>query len=213
MKRGSTRGWTIAMVLGGMTVGATAAAAQGPIYVRPGAPGEPTQRISAAEVTVPRSGPYTHHEVHFVQHMMVHHGQAVTMSALAVDRAQDQRVVNLARRIDIAQAGELHQMTQWLRIRGHEVPDHTDPTGHENMPGMVSPEDMARLEAASGAEFDRLFLELMIQHHHGALQMVEELEAMVPVLEANISVLALEIVDIQYAEIVFMERLLEDLDD
>lgn len=193
-------------------IAAPAAAHAAPVYVRPGAPGEATQRIAVSDVAVPMSGPYTMHEVHFVQHMMVHHGQALVMTALVDDRASDGRIDNLARRIDVTQVAEIDQMAQWLRIRGESVPDHRDSSGHESMPGIVSHADLERLEAAEGATFDRLFLELMIEHHRGAVQMVEELRAATGgVLEAGISALAFEIEDQQQTEIVRMQRLLDEL--
>ncbi|HSK21984.1 MAG TPA: DUF305 domain-containing protein [Egicoccus sp.] len=200
-------GVTVAMV-----IAPTVAAHAAPVYVRPGAPGQPTQRIAVSDVAVPVSGTYTMAEVHFVQHMMVHHGQALTMTALVADRAGDERIHNLARRIDVTQVAEIDQMAQWLRIRSEAVPDHEDSTGHEGMPGMVSQADLARLEASEGAAFDRLFLELMIHHHRGAVQMVEELrEATGDILEAGISALAFEIEDQQQTEIVRMQRLLDEL--
>lgn len=201
----------VAGVAAALVVAPAVAAHAAPVYVRPGAPGEPTQRISVSDVAVPLSGPYTMAEVLFVQHMMVHHGQALTMTALVADRAEDDRIRNLARRIDVTQVGEIDQMARWLRIRSEAVPDHRDSTGHENMPGMVSQADLDRLEDADGAAFDRLFLALMIDHHRGAIQMVEQLrDATGGVLEAGISALAFEIEDQQQTEIVRMQRMLDE---
>ncbi len=83
----------------------------------------------------------------------------------------------LARRIELSQADEITVMQRWLRARGQAVPD---PNAHHHhagalMPGMLTPEEMRRLEAATGKEFDRLFLESMIRHHDGALTMVNDL--------------------------------------
>lgn len=209
----AVHGATLALLIG-VSVGAPAAsaAADRPVYVRPGAPGEPTQRISVASVTVPVSAPYSHAEVHFMQHMMVHHGQAVTMSALVPDRASDPRIHQIARQIDITQDAEISQMVQWLELRDEEVPDPFDTEGHENMPGMVSHEDMMALEAAEGTEFDVLFLELMIQHHLGAIVMVDNLNAAAGIyVEANVAVMAEHVVDQQETEIKRMERLLDEL--
>ncbi|MEX1176940.1 MAG: DUF305 domain-containing protein [Nitriliruptor sp.] len=202
------------VVVVGLALGAhgAVAAEDGPIYVRPGAPGEPTQRISPRDVAVPRSAPYSHHEVHFMQHMMVHHGQAITMSALAPDRAADERVLTLARRIGPGQGAEIDQMARWLELRGEDVPDPFDTHGHEGMPGMVSEEEMAALEASEGRMFDIRFLEAMIEHHYGAITMVHELEAATGTyVEPNVSVLMVEIVDLQETEIKRMQRLLEEL--
>jgi uncharacterized protein (DUF305 family) len=88
----------------------------------------------------------------------------------------------LARRIEISQSDEIGMMQDWLRARGEDVPSaHAHPAhggAHGGlMPGMLTPEEMARLAASTGVEFDRLFLEFMIKHHAGALTMVEELFA------------------------------------
>ena len=83
----------------------------------------------------------------------------------------------LAKRIEVSQADEIKMMQEWLKDRGQEVPDahaHHAP-GAVLMPGMLTPEEMSRLAAANGQEFDRLFLEFMIKHHDGALTMVKEL--------------------------------------
>jgi uncharacterized protein (DUF305 family) len=204
---------TLALLIGvSAGVPAASAAADRPIYVRPGAPGEPTQRITIASVTVPVSAPYSHLEVHFLQHMMVHHGQAITMSALVPDRASDPRIHTIARQIDLTQDAEIGQMAQWLELRDEEVPDPFDTEGHEGMPGMVSHEDMMALEAAEGAEFDVLFLELMIQHHLGALVMVDELNAEAGVyVEPNVAVMAYHFSDQQDTEIKRMTLLLGEL--
>jgi uncharacterized protein (DUF305 family) len=206
-------GATLALLIGvGVGAPAASAAADRPIYVRPGAPGEPTQRISVASVTVPVTAPYSHLEVHFLQHMMVHHGQAVTMAALVPDRASDARIHTIARQIDLTQDAEIAQMGQWLELRGEEVPDPFDTHGHENMPGMVSHADMMALEASEGAEFDVLFLELMIQHHLGALVMVDELNAAAGVyVEPNVAVMAYHFSDQQDTEIKRMTLLLNEL--
>lgn len=209
----TARGIGAAMLLGA-TLGLPAASADehGPIYVRPGAPGEPTQRITAASIAVPRSAPFSHHEVHFVQHMMVHHGQAVTMAALVPDRASDPRLHTIARQIDVTQDAEMTLMTRWLQLRNEEVPDPFDTHGHEGMPGMVPHHEMEALAASSGNDFDVRFLQAMIHHHLGAVIMVENLEAATGgILEPNISVLAVEIVDHQETEIKRMRRLLTEL--
>jgi uncharacterized protein (DUF305 family) len=85
----------------------------------------------------------------------------------------------LARRIEISQADEIEMMREWLAGRGEAVPGAHDHHAHAAtlMPGMLTPEEMGRLAAAAGVEFDRLFLEFMIKHHGGALVMVEELFA------------------------------------
>jgi uncharacterized protein (DUF305 family) len=118
-------------------------------------------------------------DVRFLQHMTVHHAQAVEMTALVPERAASPGLRLLAERIEVSQADEMAMMARLLRERGAAVPDeHAHHTGaHAGMPGMISPERMARLRAARGEAFDRLFLELMIEHHEGAIAMVAELLA------------------------------------
>lgn len=202
------------VLLVAMAVGVPAAAQtdERPHYVRPGAPGEPTQRISPSQVGVVPGPGYSQAEVEFLHHMIPHHGQAVMMAELAADRAESPEVLVFVGRIDVVQAAEIGQMSRWLRIRGEHVPDPMDHEGHHGMPGMVSPQQMEELRAAQGAAFDELFLELMIYHHEGAITMVQELEeATGGYLEATISSLALEIVDSQNTEIGRMAAVLADL--
>ena len=126
---------------------------------------------------------HTPADVKFMQGMIQHHAQAVQMVALVPQRTQRQDLKLLAMRIDVSQTDEMEMMRLWLRDRGEAVPDtgahagHGAHGGHGLMPGMLSPEEMEALARATGAEFDRLFLEGMIKHHEGALAMVEELFA------------------------------------
>lgn len=152
-------------------------------------------------------------DVTFAQEMIPHHRQAVEMAALAEDRAEDPAVRGLAEDIEAAQAPEIATMNQWLEAWGEDVPtdsmDHSD-MGHgssEAMPGMMSGEEMAELEQAEGAAFDRLFLELMVEHHEGALEMARTQQAE----GENPDALALaeRIEADQEAEIAEMQRLLE----
>jgi uncharacterized protein (DUF305 family) len=130
---------------------------------------------------------YTDADVRFVTDMIVHHGQALEMARLAPTHGAGPAVRTLAARIVNAQRDEIDIMRQWLRDRGQADPgaehDATDaPAMHgadhpPSMPGMVSPEQMRLLEAARGVEFERLFLTYMIQHHRGAVEMVQALFA------------------------------------
>lgn len=121
------------------------------------------------------AGPgYTVADVKFMQHMIGHHEQALVMAAMAPTRGGSDRMLQLVQKIDISQRDEIAFMEQWLKDRNQAVP----PDGymaHMMMPSMLSPEQMAQLDAARGREFERLFLRFMIQHHEGALEMVEEL--------------------------------------
>lgn len=123
------------------------------------------------------AGPgYTVADVQFMQHMIGHHAQAVTMTDMVPTHGAGPALRQLAEKIDISQQDEIGFMQQWLRERGQVVPDPADM--HDmDMPGMLTHEEMARLDAARGPEFERLFLEFMIRHHEGALVMVEELFA------------------------------------
>ena len=128
---------------------------------------------------------HTAADVRFMRGMIAHHGQALEMTALVPARTPREDLRILARRIEVSQRDEIATMRRWLQDRGEAVPsaeEHAHHAGmagmrHEAMPGMLTPEEMARLSAATGAEFERLFLELMIRHHQGALSMVAELLA------------------------------------
>lgn len=127
------------------------------------------------------SGNHTEAEVRFFQGMIHHHAQAVEMTDLVEARTDSRGLRLLAERIAVSQADEMAWMTRWLADRA-PAPAHDDHTHHgaghqELMPGMLTPEEMAALAGATGAEFDRLFLEGMIRHHEGALVMVADLFA------------------------------------
>ena len=126
--------------------------------------------------------PYTPADVHFMQGMIGHHAQAVLMAGWAPSHGARPDVRILAERIDVAQRDEIAMMQRWLRERREEVPDPAAHQGHAGMampmmPGMLTAEELAQLDQARGAEFDRLFLTFMIRHHQGALTMVDQLFA------------------------------------
>jgi uncharacterized protein (DUF305 family) len=128
--------------------------------------------------------PYVEADIRFMSGMISHHAQAIAMSKLAPSRGASASVMRLTERIINAQTDEIRLMAVWLTDRNQPVPK-ASPTGmrmvmggveHDHlMPGMLSPEQMKQLEQARGAEFDRLFLTFMIQHHRGAVAMVQEL--------------------------------------
>jgi uncharacterized protein (DUF305 family) len=121
---------------------------------------------------------YTEADVRFLQMMIPHHAQAMEMTALVPSRSTRQDVRATAQRIEVSQQDEIAAMQAWLRARGHTAQaGHAPGDHHAHMAGMLTPQEMARLRAATGAEFDRLFLEYMIRHHEGALVMVAELFA------------------------------------
>ena len=150
-----------------------------PPLVQPGAPGKESRTITPAQSTDQSGVQFTEADVQFMQGMIGHHAQALEMSALVNERTQNEDMRRLALRIAISQEDEIGMMEGWLRARGQQLPN---PHAHHMhgatlMPGMLTPEEMARLTAAKGLEFDRLFLEGMIKHHMGALVMVETLFA------------------------------------
>lgn len=168
---------------GGLWVGATPLRAQAqeppPQIVQPGAPGQASQIIAADQATDLSKVQFTPADVKFMQGMIAHHSQAIEMTNLLQSRTESEDMKMLAKRIDVSQTDEIKMMQEWLKARGQPLPD---PHAHHMhgatlMPGMLTPEEMARLAAARGAEFDRLFLEGMIKHHEGALTMVRELFA------------------------------------
>jgi len=123
--------------------------------------------------------PYTEADVRFMTDMIAHHGQALVMAGWAPSHGAGQSVLTLAERIINGQQDEIATMQQWLRDRDQPVPQPgTHGPGHAMlMPGMLTEEQMQRLDQAKGPEFDRLFLTFMIQHHRGAVTMVDSLFA------------------------------------
>ena len=152
-------------------------AESGPPLIQPGAPGESSRVIAADEAVDLSRVQHTVADVRFMQGMIGHHAQALEMTDLLVSRSSREDMRLLAQRIEVSQADEINMMQRWLEVRGREV-SHLDAHhahGAMLMPGMLTPEEMSRLAEATGAEFDRLFLEFMITHHEGALVMVNEL--------------------------------------
>ncbi|MEL7487557.1 MAG: DUF305 domain-containing protein, partial [Pseudomonadota bacterium] len=160
------------------------AIAQDVPIVQPGAPGEATKDLTAEKAVEIADNRYSADDVRFMQDMIPHHHQAVQMSALVKDRTNDRELIDIAGRIDASQADEIKFMQQWLAERGEKAPDpaahngdhgaHKMHISHE-MAGMATPQQMKELAAAEGVDFDRLFLTLMIRHHEGAVEMVENL--------------------------------------
>ena len=150
--------------------------AQAPI-IQPGPPGEPGRVISAQEAADLAGIQYSAGDVMFLQGMIPHHAQAMEMSALVEARTNREPVRLLAQRISLSQEDEISMMQDWLVERGLEAPavDEHHSADFELMPGMLSPQDIEQLEQSEGDEFDRLFLSFMIEHHEGALEMVDNL--------------------------------------
>jgi len=116
-------------------------------------------------------------DIKFLQGMIVHHQQAIMMSKLAAKRTNNKTIIDLANRIDLSQVDEINFMESWLSSRdqnAHEM-NHKDHM-HMNMSGMATPAQIESLKNSNSTDFDRLFLQLMIKHHDGALDMVDELK-------------------------------------
>ncbi|WP_066532120.1 DUF305 domain-containing protein [Erythrobacter sp. CCH5-A1] len=190
--------------------------AQAVPIVKPGAPGQASKTLSAEEATKLAQASYTAEDVAFMQHMIVHHGQAVEMAKLVKDRTNTEELKTIAGRIESSQADEITFMQTWLKERGEPLEDPMmkghGAHMHHMMQGMASPEALKALAAAKGTEFDKQFLTLMIAHHDGALKMVEELlkedgTAADPVLFQFVGDIESE----QKAEIGKMDKLLASL--
>lgn len=164
-----------------------------------------------APVTIPKGALYTAADVHFMQGMIAHHAQAIFMSRLAASHGANPRLVRFATKIDQSQMAEIRLMQEWLVANGQTAPD-TSSYHHVMMAGMLTAEQIKTLEAASGAEFDGHFLNMMIQHHEGALKMVADLLATQGAAQdVDVSVFANDVVTVQTAEIGAMRQMLYDV--
>ena len=146
-----------------------------PLIIQPGLPGTASKEINSNEaINIANTG-FTKDDTVFMNHMIVHHEQALTLSRLAPNRTNTQEILDLAGRIDVSQEDEISFMQGWLEERNIEVHAHMS-MHHMKMMGMASDQDIAELSNSKGMEFDELFLRLMIAHHEGALDMVRELK-------------------------------------
>jgi uncharacterized protein (DUF305 family) len=212
----------VLMAVGGFAaVGTRKASAQqadgGQVIVQPGAPGEPSKTLPAStRATLP---PLANSDVQFMQGMIMHHQQAVEMTALIESHTDDKDVHTLGAKITSSQSDEIRFMQRWLATRGQatsmEMPGMPgmDMGGKPMapMPGMLTPQQMEALRKAKGAEFDHLFLTGMIQHHNGALIMVKDLfDTAGAGQDAELFNFASDVDNTQRAEIRIMQKLLED---
>ncbi|MGW4233622.1 DUF305 domain-containing protein [Streptomyces sp. NPDC004980] len=156
-----------------------------------------------------QAGDHNAQDVAFAEEMIQHHRQAVEMADLADERASSAETKDLAKKIKGAQDPEIKIMSGWLTSWGEEVPADMSGQGHDmahGMPGMMTEEDMDELMNAKGAEFDKMFAEMMIKHHEGAIEMAttEKAEGKYgPALK-----LADEVIKAQTAEIEQMNKML-----
>jgi uncharacterized protein (DUF305 family) len=147
----------------------TAPAPSVPVIV-PGTPGGPNQTVTALPSVLASVDP---DDVAFLKDMMIHHTQAIQLSTMAAASAVNPKVKAIAERIRVGQQPEIEAMRQLLTARGETPPalEHVQHMNHSDMPGMATPAQLATLRKATGKAFDRLFLQLMIKHHEGALTM------------------------------------------
>jgi uncharacterized protein (DUF305 family) len=185
--------------------------------VQPGAPGAPSKTLPASTTgTAPHLSPA---DIEFMQGMVMHHGQAVEMTALIPSRTQNKEVRALGERISLSQTDEMKFMRHWLESRGQStsmampgMPD-MDTSGKPMpmMPGMLTPQQMDALRHATGKEFDHLFLAGMIQHHGGALVMVKQLfDSPGAGQDADLFDFATDVDNTQRAEIKIMQDMLKE---
>jgi uncharacterized protein (DUF305 family) len=187
-----------------------------PVVVQPGAPGKPSRTLpSSTRAMLP---PRSQADVEFMQGMIMHHSQAVEMTALIVSHTENMDLRSLGARISSSQSDEIRFMKRWLATRGERVSMATPGMPKMDMshapmalmPGMLTPEQMEELRNAKGAEFDRSFLAGMIQHHNGALTMVKDLfDTAGAGQDAELFNFATDADNTQRAEIRIMQTMLE----
>ena len=191
---------------------ASAGQAQAPAIVQPGAPGQASTVVS----NVPQfsDNNFIDAAVKFMQGMIHHHSQALVMVRMIPTHTKTPELASMGQKIQLSQGGEIEAMTEWLTVRKQTVPmmmadgtvmDHGDMAP---MPGMLTPDQMKKLDAARNATFDELFLTGMIQHHKGALKMVADLREAGGGKELNIGDFLNEVDNDQRMEIVRMYGLL-----
>ena len=182
--------------------------------VQPGAPGELPRELSAEEAIEVADTRYTASDAQFMRDMIPHHQQALEISRLAPDRTNSPQLLEIAGKIEAAQGDEIAFMEQWLTSRGESIDQSHAHTGHHATKGMATEAQMASLAAASGAEFDRQFLSLMIAHHEGAIDMVEALmEQPGSAYDPTLFEFTTDVINDQSKEIELMHGLLLGLSD
>jgi uncharacterized protein (DUF305 family) len=165
----------VVMVTGVSACGSDVPKPDNPV-LQPGKPGEPNKSLSPddAASAAPSLKP-NGADVAYVHDMIAHHGQALEITGLVATRGRNEQVKGLALRIADAQGPEIGAMNRWLSANFQPPADH----GHDKesaMPGMASPEQLAALTSASGDDFDRQFLRVMINHHRGAVEMANKVQ-------------------------------------
>jgi uncharacterized protein (DUF305 family) len=186
-----------------------------PVVVQPGAPGKPSKTLPPS--TRAKLPPRSQADVEFMQGMIMHHAQAVEMTALIASHTENKELRSLGARISSSQSDEIKLMQRWLAARGERISvdmpgmDMSRHSSHPQlMPGMLTPEQMEALGKAKEAEFDHLFLTGMIQHHDGALTMVKDLfDTAGAGQDADVFNFATDADNTQRAEIKIMQSMLD----
>ncbi len=186
-----------------------------PVVVQPGAPGKPSKTLPPS--TRAKLPPRSQADVEFMQGMIMHHVQAVEMTALIASHTENKELRSLGARISSSQSDEIKLMQRWLAARGERISvdmpgmDMSRHSSHQQlMPGMLTPEQMEALRKAKDAEFDHLFLTGMIQHHDGALTMVKDLfDTAGAGQDADVFNFATDADNTQRAEIKIMQSMLD----
>jgi uncharacterized protein (DUF305 family) len=194
-----------------------AESASPPVVVQPGAPGQPSKTLPAS--TRPSLPPLSQADVEFMQGMIMHHSQAVEMTALIPSHTENKDIRSLGAKISASQSDEIRFMQRWLAARGKPtsmaMPGMPDMNRSDKpmapMPGMLTPEQMDALRKATGSEFDYQFLTGMIQHHGGALVMVKNLvDTAGAAQDAELFNFATDVDNTQRAEIRIMQNMLKE---
>ncbi len=187
-----------------------------PTIVQPGAPEEASKTLDPQAASNIADTSYIKADVKFLQGMIIHHQQAILMSSMADKRTNNETIVDLAKRIDASQEDEINFMESWLYDRGENKKDIPHHNMHMDMgmAGMATPKQLEDLKNTKATDFDRLFLQLMIAHHDGALKMVKELRefsgsAYDPILSEFVS----DLVNDQGVEIERMNTIAVNLSD
>ena len=183
--------------------------------VQPGAPGQPSKTLPSNTIGI--LAPLSAADVDFMQGMIMHHGQAVEMTALILSHTDNPAIRELGAKISLSQTDEIKLMKRWLIVRNQptdmSMPGMPDMDTHGSeiplMPGMLTPRQMGVLHAVHGAQFDHLFLVGMIQHHTGAITMVDQLfKSPGTGQDADLFNFASDVDNTQRAEIRIMQNLL-----
>ena len=163
------------------------------------------------EIVIPKDALYTKADVEFMQGMIAHHAQAIVMSRMAESHGANPQVLKLSNKIDQSQVPEIRIMQLWLERNKQFAPD-TSSWHNMMMAGMLTTAQLKELDAAKGVQFDRAYLRMMIQHHAGALKMVDDLfNVALAGQEVDVNVFANDVVTAQTAEIGIMQKLLNQL--